>query len=87
METLFGFYQAQIKDPETLSQVEALSIDMGHFFSVQDDYLDVYGDPAVMGKTGTDIVDGKCSWVVVTALQNATPAEHEIIIVSQNTCN
>ena len=67
-----------------MSQVEAISVDMGHFYSVQDDYLDIYGDPRVMGKIGTDIVEGKCSWVVVTALQAATLAEREIILVSEN---
>ena len=60
---------------------------MGHLYIVQDDYLDVYGDPDVMGKIGTDIVDGKCRWIVVTALQAATPAERETIIVSENVCH
>ena len=47
----------------------------------QDDYLDCYGDPAVTGKVGTDIEENKCSWLVIQALQRATPEQREILEV------
>ncbi|GAB2284801.1 glycerol channel [Dionaea muscipula] len=49
--------------------VKNILIDMGIYFQVQDDFLDCFGDPAFIGKIGTDIEDFKCSWLVVKALE------------------
>ena len=39
----------------------------------------MYGDPNVTGKVGRDIEDGKCSWIVVKALEKATPEQKAIL--------
>lgn len=49
--------------------------------SVQDDYLDCFGDPQLTGKVGTDIQDNKCSWLVVESLRRVTPEQRRILEV------
>lgn len=41
--------------------------------------MDCFGNPEVTGKKGTDIREGKCTWLVVVALQRATPSQRRIL--------
>lgn len=59
----------------TPDQQEALyqyGLHIGLAFQIQDDILDVYGDPATFGKAiGGDIVCNKKTFLLLTALENA----------------
>mmetsp|Transcript_33022 Transcript_33022/g.105189 ORF Transcript_33022/g.105189 Transcript_33022/m.105189 type:complete len:364 (-) Transcript_33022:1348-2439(-) len=74
-----GMILAGVTDPKAYESAKEISIRMGQFFQIQDDYLDNFADPEVLGKVGTDIKDNKCSWLVVQALLKATPAQKELL--------
>ncbi len=51
---------------------------VGLAFQLQDDYLDVYGDPAVFGKEiGGDIVSNKKTYMLINALNCANATQRE----------
>ncbi|XP_072017554.1 LOW QUALITY PROTEIN: farnesyl pyrophosphate synthase-like [Amphiura filiformis] len=74
-----AMYMVGIENEESHRNAKTILLTMGHFFQVQDDYLDCYGDPSVIGKIGTDIEENKCGWLVVQALQRVTPQQRLII--------
>ena len=59
-----GMRLAGLTAPALYEQARDICIGMGELFQVQDDYLDCYGNPEVIGKIGTDIRDNKCSWLI-----------------------
>ena len=55
-------------------------IKMGLAFQLQDDYLDVYGDPSVFGKNiGGDILCNKKTYMLIMALQMADDGQRRTI--------
>lgn len=77
-----ALYLANIDDESVHLKCKQILLQMGHFFQVQDDYLDCYGDYSVMGKIGTDIEESKCSWLIVQALDRVN--EEQKLELKQN---
>uniref|UniRef100_A0A8D0VSM6 Farnesyl pyrophosphate synthase n=1 Tax=Sus scrofa TaxID=9823 RepID=A0A8D0VSM6_PIG len=74
-----AMYMAGIDGEKEHANAKKILMEMGEFFQIQDDYLDLFGDPSVTGKIGTDIQDNKCSWLVVQCLQRASPEQRQIL--------
>ena len=72
-----GLLFAGVVDEKVHARVRDICLIMGEYFQIQDDVLDCYGSPEVIGKIGTDIEDAKCSWLVVQALNRASVAQKE----------
>lgn len=74
-----AMYMAGIDGEKEHANALKILLEMGEFFQIQDDYLDLFGDPSVTGKVGTDIQDNKCSWLVVQCLLRANPQQRQIL--------
>ncbi|KAK1149063.1 Farnesyl pyrophosphate synthetase [Aspergillus melleus] len=74
-----ALHYLQLATPENLRQAHDILIPLGQYFQVQDDYLDAYGDPAFIGKIGTDIQDNKCSWLVNQALKRCNEEQRKTL--------
>ncbi|KIW68787.1 farnesyl pyrophosphate synthase [Phialophora macrospora] len=74
-----ALHYLQLATPKNLKQSEDILIPLGEYFQIQDDYLDAFGDPAVIGKIGTDIKDNKCGWLINQALQMVTPEQRKLL--------
>ena len=59
-------------DDDTAEKFYRLGETVGLAFQLQDDFLDVYGDPAVFGKKiGGDITSNKKTFLLIKALETA----------------
>jgi len=74
-----ALHYAGLASAKNLKQAEDILIPMGEYFQIQDDFLDNFADPGVLGKIGTDIQDNKCSWLVNQALQRCTPEQRKVL--------
>uniref|UniRef100_A0A094ZPF1 Farnesyl pyrophosphate synthase n=1 Tax=Schistosoma haematobium TaxID=6185 RepID=A0A094ZPF1_SCHHA len=77
-----GMILAEVDDTDDIfKNVQYILLKLGNYFQAQDDYLDCFGDSEITGKVGTDIAEGKCTWLIVEALKYLSPEQYKILKV------
>ncbi|TFK39228.1 isoprenoid synthase domain-containing protein, partial [Crucibulum laeve] len=61
---------SQSKTVHAYALAQSITIPLGEYFQIQDDWLDFSGTPEQIGKIGTYIVDNKCSWKRIVQDEN-----------------
>ena len=65
---------------EDAQKLYDFGVKMGLAFQLQDDWLDVYGDPKVFGKNiGGDILCNKKTYMLITALEEANEEQRAVL--------
>ncbi|XP_039309726.1 farnesyl pyrophosphate synthase-like [Solenopsis invicta] len=62
---------------DMVKQLETILLEMGHFYQVQDDCLGCFFDG--LRKDSTDIEEGRCTWLIIKALERVTPEQRKIL--------
>ena len=71
--------------PEQCDLLYNYGYDLGLAFQVADDWLDTFGDTKVFGKAiGGDILNNKKTWLMIKALEKASPAEKEALYAAMD---
>ncbi|XP_075981323.1 uncharacterized protein LOC142979960 [Anticarsia gemmatalis] len=80
LPTLLALTLVKDVDKGLYVHLDEIFILLGNLFQTQDDYIDCFGDEALTGKAGTDIQEGKCSWLAVTALERCNEEQKQIFV-------
>ncbi|KAF7491324.1 Farnesyl pyrophosphate synthase [Sarcoptes scabiei] len=63
--------------------IEEILMEIGEMFQIQDDYLDCFGDQNRTGKIGTDIQEGKCTWLLMETLKRIAKDSEQLKIFNE----
>jgi len=75
-----GYDQDSDDGKQLYQKAEEVCMRLGEYFQIQDDVLDAFAPPEVLGKIGTDIEDAKCSWLVCKALELVNDDQKQILV-------
>lgn len=72
-------------NPESIAALRRFGEHTGRAFQIQDDLLDIVADQEEFGKTiGGDIVEGKKTYLLLTALRSAKGADRKLLLSLAN---
>nr|UTI67592.1 farnesyl pyrophosphate synthase [Kerria lacca] len=77
LPTAIAMYMVGISSAERHKQAKDLLLQIGHYFQIQDDYLGCFADKKLLGKFEIDIQEGKCTWLIVAALERANSSQRK----------
>ncbi|NP_001093302.1 farnesyl diphosphate synthase 3 [Bombyx mori] len=78
LPVVLGLILTQNRQNAPIEDIEGICFEIGKLFQIQDDFMDCFGNETVTGKKGTDIQEGKCSWLAVNALQRCDEAQRKL---------
>ena len=68
---------------EDCKALDDMGIELGLAFQIQDDYLDTYGTPEILGKAiGDDIAEAKKTFLAINALNDAGAATRRALLAT-----
>ncbi|XP_055692307.1 farnesyl pyrophosphate synthase-like [Lutzomyia longipalpis] len=73
-------YLAGYTEQESHEKAKEFSFQLGYLAQVQNDFWDCYKHLDSIVKSGTDIEEGKCTWLAVQFLKMASPEQKEVFI-------
>lgn len=59
-----------------------IALKIGIFFQIQDDYFDCFSDKEKTGKEGSDIEEGKCSWLFAKAMELSDKQQKKVLLAN-----
>ncbi|XP_054737649.1 farnesyl pyrophosphate synthase-like [Anastrepha obliqua] len=74
-----ALHLANVKDQKVFSECEAIAIELGNFYQIQNDFLDCFASPDFTAKIGTDIEANKCTWLAVACMELANPEQKSLM--------
>nr|XP_023022511.1 farnesyl pyrophosphate synthase-like [Leptinotarsa decemlineata] len=74
-----AMFLANISEKEIHHQVKSLLSSIGTYCQIQNDFYDCYGNPEHTGKIGSDIKEGKFSWLAVKTLEKASNSQKTLM--------